>query len=177
MINTTLDLSVLTSVGKTLSLRWTVFRVLRTKNILAGRRLQARGTLPVAHVPFLQPSASPVKVVRSENGDGHRSNKGMSIAPAPAPSTRVKAERSSVSAPSTPTRRRKKTLYVYSGATETTIYADQQQASSAARRGLADGSFRKVGVTTGIHDAFDAATEFALEVYNISDFETDAENP
>ncbi|KAJ7707270.1 hypothetical protein B0H14DRAFT_2646846 [Mycena olivaceomarginata] len=113
---------------------------------------------------LLAPSASPVKVVRSENGDGHRSNKGMSIAPAPAPSTRVKAERSSVSAPSTPTRRRKKTLYVYSGATETTIYADQQQASSAARQGLADGSFRKVGVTTGIHDAFDAATESALEV-------------
>lgn len=74
---------------------------------------------------LLAPSASPVKVVRSENGDGQRSNKGMSIAPAPAPSTRVKAERSSVSAPSTPTRQRKKTLYVYSGATETTIYADQ----------------------------------------------------
>jgi hypothetical protein len=47
----------------------------------------------------------------------------------------------------------------------------RQQASSAARRGLADGSFRKVDVTTSTGDAFDIASESALEVYNISDVE------
>ncbi|KAJ7694500.1 hypothetical protein B0H14DRAFT_3530642 [Mycena olivaceomarginata] len=81
----------------------------------------------------------------------------------------------SVSAPSTPNGRKKKTFYVQSCGTGTTIYANQQQASSAARRGLANGSFRKVDVTTSTGDAFDIASESALEVYNISDIESDAE--
>ncbi|KAJ7301217.1 hypothetical protein DFH08DRAFT_978998 [Mycena albidolilacea] len=81
----------------------------------------------------------------------------------------------SISAPSTPSGRKKKMLYVYSRGTGTTIYANQQQASSAARRGLADGSFRKVDLTTSTGDAFDIASESALEVYNISDIESDAE--
>jgi hypothetical protein len=34
---------------------------------------------------------------------------------------------------------------------------------------MADGSFRKVDVTTGVQNAFDRATESALEVINISD--------
>ncbi|KAJ7800538.1 hypothetical protein B0H14DRAFT_2616120 [Mycena olivaceomarginata] len=82
----------------------------------------------------------------------------------------------SVSAPSTPNGRKKKTLYVYSRGTGTTIYANQQQASSAARRGLANGSFRKVDVTTSTGDAFDIASESALEVkrtknvYSLRDF-------
>jgi hypothetical protein len=42
------------------------------------------------------------------------------------------------------------------------------EASSAARRGLADGSFRKVDVTPRVRDAFNHATESALEVYYIS---------
>jgi hypothetical protein len=46
---------------------------------------------------------------------------------------------------------------------------DRHQASAAARRGMADGSFRKVDVTTGVQNVFDRATESALEVINISD--------
>ncbi|KAF8195151.1 hypothetical protein K438DRAFT_1968481 [Mycena galopus ATCC 62051] len=53
---------------------------------------------------------------------------------------------------------------------DTTIYADQQRAFSAANRGLADGSFYKVETTTCLSHAFDLATESALEVFNISDF-------
>ncbi|KAJ7821082.1 hypothetical protein B0H14DRAFT_3471764 [Mycena olivaceomarginata] len=53
------------------------------------------------------------------------------------------------SAPATPTGSRKNLLYVYSRGKDTTIYADQHQVSTAARRGLADGSFRKVEVTSG----------------------------
>ncbi|KAJ6448525.1 hypothetical protein C8R45DRAFT_947905 [Mycena sanguinolenta] len=71
------------------------------------------------------------------------------------------------SAPSTPTGRR--LLYVYSHGDNTTIYADEQQASSAARHGLEDGSFRKVEVTPRVRDAFDHARESA-EVIDISDF-------
>ncbi|KAJ7756133.1 hypothetical protein B0H14DRAFT_2635188 [Mycena olivaceomarginata] len=55
----------------------------------------------------------------------------------------------STSAPATPTGSRKNLLYVYSRGKDTTIYADQHQVSTAARRGLADGSFRKVEVTSG----------------------------
>jgi hypothetical protein len=47
---------------------------------------------------------------------------------------------------------------------------DRHQASAAAHRGLADGSFRKVDVTTSIQSAFDRATESALDVIDISDF-------
>jgi hypothetical protein len=43
------------------------------------------------------------------------------------------------------------------------------EASSAARRGLADGSFRKVEVTPRVRDAFNHAAMSALKVYNISD--------
>ncbi|KAJ7867182.1 hypothetical protein B0H14DRAFT_3441877 [Mycena olivaceomarginata] len=50
-----------------------------------------------------------------------------------------------------------------------------QQASSAACRGLADGLFHKVDVTTSTGDTFDIASESALEVYNISNIESDAE--
>ncbi|KAJ7692493.1 hypothetical protein B0H14DRAFT_3531469 [Mycena olivaceomarginata] len=76
----------------------------------------------------------------------------------------------STSAPATPTGSRKNLLYVYSRGKDTTIYADQHQVSTAARRGLADGSFRKVEVTSGVRNAFDLAEESALECYNISDF-------
>ncbi|KAJ7849722.1 hypothetical protein B0H14DRAFT_3452414 [Mycena olivaceomarginata] len=75
----------------------------------------------------------------------------------------------STSAPSTPTRPRK-ALYVYSRGQDTTIFADQKHASAAVRRGLADGSFRKVEVTATVRDAFERAEESALECYNISDF-------
>ncbi|KAF8139164.1 hypothetical protein K438DRAFT_1996296 [Mycena galopus ATCC 62051] len=79
--------------------------------------------------------------------------------------------RASTSARSTPIgSRQPPVLYVYSRGNNTTIYADQQEASSAARRGLADGSFRKVEATTCLTDAFDLATESALDVVNISDF-------
>ncbi|KAJ6471043.1 hypothetical protein C8R45DRAFT_1218232 [Mycena sanguinolenta] len=62
----------------------------------------------------------------------------------------------------------KRLLYVYSQGDDTTIYADEQQASSAARRGLEDGSFRKVEVTPRVRNAFDHARESA-EVIDISD--------
>ncbi|KAJ7358297.1 hypothetical protein DFH08DRAFT_953471 [Mycena albidolilacea] len=75
----------------------------------------------------------------------------------------------STSAPSTPTRPRK-ALYVYSRGQDTTIFADQKHASAAVRRGLADGSFRKVEVTAMVRDVFERAEESALECYNISDF-------
>ncbi|KAJ7358346.1 hypothetical protein DFH08DRAFT_802181 [Mycena albidolilacea] len=44
---------------------------------------------------------------------------------------------------------RKNLLYIYSRGKDTTIYADQHQVSTAARRGLADSSFHKVEVTSG----------------------------
>ncbi|KAJ7808684.1 hypothetical protein B0H14DRAFT_3482107 [Mycena olivaceomarginata] len=64
----------------------------------------------------------------------------------------------------------RKALYVYSRGQDTTIFADQKHASAAVRRGLADGSFRKVEVTATVRDAFERAEESALECYNISDF-------
>ncbi|KAJ7334622.1 hypothetical protein DFH08DRAFT_965368 [Mycena albidolilacea] len=70
--------------------------------------------------------------------------------------------------PSTPTGSPKKLMYVYSRDDGSTIYADPREASSAARRGLADGSFRRVDVTPHVHDAFNHATESALDVYYIS---------
>ncbi|KAJ7693711.1 hypothetical protein B0H14DRAFT_3531057 [Mycena olivaceomarginata] len=80
-------------------------------------------------------------------------------------------ERAPASVPAlpTPTASKKKVLYVCSHRNDTTIYADEHQASAAARRGMADGSLRKVDVTTGVQNAFDRATESALEVINISD--------
>ncbi|KAF7324230.1 hypothetical protein MSAN_02532000 [Mycena sanguinolenta] len=75
------------------------------------------------------------------------------------------------SAPSTPTGSRKP-IFVYSRGKETTIYADQRQASAAARRGLADGSFGKVEVTSSVDTAFDLAAESALAVVDISDTES-----
>jgi hypothetical protein len=48
----------------------------------------------------------------------------------------------------------------------------RQEASSAALRGLADGSFRKVEVTPRVKDAFERATESALQVIDISDTES-----
>jgi hypothetical protein len=48
----------------------------------------------------------------------------------------------------------------------------REQASVAARSGLADGSFRKVEVTPHLDDAFELATERALEVIDISDTES-----
>ncbi|KAJ6513460.1 hypothetical protein C8R45DRAFT_1088484 [Mycena sanguinolenta] len=60
-------------------------------------------------------------------------------------------------------------LYMCSSGNNTTIYANKEQASSLVRRGLADGSFRKVEVTSRVCDAFDHAEESALEVYDISD--------
>ncbi|KAJ7866280.1 hypothetical protein B0H14DRAFT_2573549 [Mycena olivaceomarginata] len=70
--------------------------------------------------------------------------------------------------PSTLTGSPKKLMYVYSRDDGSTIYADPREASLAARRGLADGSFRKVDVTPRVRDAFNHATESALEVYYIS---------
>ncbi|KAJ7358146.1 hypothetical protein DFH08DRAFT_801990 [Mycena albidolilacea] len=70
--------------------------------------------------------------------------------------------------PSTLTGSPKKLMYVYSRDDGSTIYADPREASLAARRGLADGSFCKVDVTPRVHDAFNHATESALEVYYIS---------
>ncbi|KAF8158740.1 hypothetical protein K438DRAFT_1986161 [Mycena galopus ATCC 62051] len=75
-----------------------------------------------------------------------------------------------VPAPSAPSGSRKRLLYVYSRGNDTTIYADGQQASTAARHGLADGSFGKVEVTPSVTDAFKHAEEAALEVFNVSDF-------
>ncbi|KAJ7356960.1 hypothetical protein DFH08DRAFT_954271 [Mycena albidolilacea] len=74
------------------------------------------------------------------------------------------------SAPSTPTASRKNLLYVYSRGNDTTIYASQHQVSTAAHQGLADGSFRKVDVTSGVRSAFELAEDSALKCYNISDF-------
>jgi hypothetical protein len=42
-----------------------------------------------------------------------------------------------------------------------------REALSAARRGLADGSFRRVDVTPHVRDAFNHVTESALDVYYI----------
>ncbi|KAJ7789966.1 hypothetical protein B0H14DRAFT_3502248 [Mycena olivaceomarginata] len=81
----------------------------------------------------------------------------------PAPDT------ASGSAPSTPARSRK-ALYICSQGSRMTIYGTQEEASSAARQGLADGSFRRVDVTRRVSHAFNAATASALELYNISDF-------
>ncbi|KAF8146219.1 hypothetical protein K438DRAFT_1990980 [Mycena galopus ATCC 62051] len=93
----------------------------------------------------------------------------------PTSARKAMSSRDAVSAPFTPTgsgknKQNKPILYVYSRGEDTTIYADQTQASSAVRRGLADGSFRKVEVTPRVSRAFDHATESALEVLNISDF-------
>ncbi|KAJ7673496.1 hypothetical protein B0H14DRAFT_2656891 [Mycena olivaceomarginata] len=48
-----------------------------------------------------------------------------------------------------------------------------QQASSEMRRGLADGSFRKLEATSSVSNALAHATDSALEVYDISDIESD----
>ncbi|KAJ7862389.1 hypothetical protein B0H14DRAFT_3444765 [Mycena olivaceomarginata] len=91
-------------------------------------------------------------------------------ASAPAtPGTRVAVPTSPPATPSRP----KRILYVYSGGDDTTVYADSQQAYSEMRRGLADGSFRKLEATPSISNALAHATESALEVYNISDIESD----
>ncbi|KAF8133499.1 hypothetical protein K438DRAFT_1998168 [Mycena galopus ATCC 62051] len=88
-----------------------------------------------------------------------------------APTVPRDSSRAAISAPSTPTgSRTRKVLYVYSGNNDTTIYADEAQASSDVRRGLADGSFRKVNVTPRVTRAFKHATDSALEVLDISDF-------
>ncbi|KAJ7729882.1 hypothetical protein B0H14DRAFT_3518187 [Mycena olivaceomarginata] len=79
---------------------------------------------------------------------------------------------SSASPPSTPSRP-KRVLYVYSRGKDTTVYADSQQASSEMRRGLADGSFRKLEATSSVSNALAHATDSALEVYDISDIESD----
>ncbi|KAJ6451457.1 hypothetical protein C8R45DRAFT_1113571 [Mycena sanguinolenta] len=101
----------------------------------------------------------------------------MDVAPAP---NRVltglrstpMTQQATSSAPSTPTGS-KKPVFVYSRGRDTTIFADVEQASAAARRGLADGSFGKVEVTTGIGYAFELAAESALAVIDISDTEDD----
>ncbi|KAJ7802061.1 hypothetical protein B0H14DRAFT_3488876 [Mycena olivaceomarginata] len=66
-------------------------------------------------------------------------------------------ERAPASVPAlpTPTASKKKVLYPM-------IDTKPQQ---AARRGMADGSLRKVDVTTGVQNAFDRATESALEAH------------
>ncbi|KAF8208555.1 hypothetical protein K438DRAFT_1961157 [Mycena galopus ATCC 62051] len=92
------------------------------------------------------------------------------LTPAPA-KKRGEMPPAPISAPSTPTGSRgKRLLYVYSGGDDTTIYADEQRASSAVRRGLADSSFHKMEVTPHICDVFAHSAESALEVYNVSDF-------
>ncbi|KAJ7845165.1 hypothetical protein B0H14DRAFT_2584884 [Mycena olivaceomarginata] len=65
--------------------------------------------------------------------------------------------------PPTPTASKRKFYMCVPTANDTTIYTDEHQASAAARRGMADGSFRKVDVTTGVQNVFDRATESALE--------------
>ncbi|KAF8169557.1 hypothetical protein K438DRAFT_1774143 [Mycena galopus ATCC 62051] len=64
-----------------------------------------------------------------------------------------------VSAPSTPT-----------DSSQRLLRSGRQQASTAARRGLADGSFGKMEVTPSVTDAFEHAEESALQVLDISDF-------
>ncbi|KAF8179826.1 hypothetical protein K438DRAFT_1977186 [Mycena galopus ATCC 62051] len=113
-------------------------------------------------------SAAPRKTrILEPQGQG----RALATSPLTPPPSRKRAQhlRSPVSAPSTPGGS-KPLLYVYSRGRDTTIYANEQRASSAARRGLADGSFRKVEVTPSVTDAFTHAAESALEVYNISDF-------
>ncbi|KAF8213237.1 hypothetical protein K438DRAFT_1956650 [Mycena galopus ATCC 62051] len=66
--------------------------------------------------------------------------------------------RTAASAPSTPSGS-KPLLYVYSWGNDTTIYGDEQHVSSAARQGLADGSFHKMEVTPSVTDAFTHAAE------------------
>ncbi|KAJ7352109.1 hypothetical protein DFH08DRAFT_956920 [Mycena albidolilacea] len=80
----------------------------------------------------------------------------------------------SVSAPSTPSGRKKKMLLRLLPR-HWNHHLREPHASSAARYGLADGSFRKVDVTTSTGDTFDITSESTLEVYNISDIESDAE--
>ncbi|KAF8146279.1 hypothetical protein K438DRAFT_2028346 [Mycena galopus ATCC 62051] len=94
----------------------------------------------------------------------------LATSPSTPPPSRKRAQhlRSSASAPSTPNGS-KPLLYVYSRGRDTTIYANQQRASLAARCGLADSSFRKMEVTPSVTDAFTDA-ESVLEVYSISDF-------
>ncbi|KAJ7815301.1 hypothetical protein B0H14DRAFT_3476255 [Mycena olivaceomarginata] len=77
---------------------------------------------------------------------------------------------SSASPPSTPSRP-KRVLYVYSRGKDTTVY--RRLASSEMRRGLADGSFRKLEATSSVSNALAHATDSALEVYDISDIESD----
>jgi len=46
-------------------------------------------------------------------------------------------------------------------------------ASAVARRGLEDGSFHTLNITPRFSDAMEHATDFALQVVNISDVESD----
>ncbi|KAJ7709247.1 hypothetical protein B0H14DRAFT_3491597 [Mycena olivaceomarginata] len=117
---------------------------------------------PIAAAPVPPPSTPPRAPVPHVKGE-----KPVTLTPAPT-RKRAYAPPNSSSAPTTPTGS-SKMLYVYSRGQDTTIFADQRQASTAARRGLADGSFRKVEVTTRVRDAFERAEEAALECYNISD--------
>ncbi|KAJ7791304.1 hypothetical protein B0H14DRAFT_3500648 [Mycena olivaceomarginata] len=92
--------------------------------------------------------------------DRHRQKASRGLTPSQ-PRQFRDATPASTSAPATPTGSRKNLLYVYSRGKDTTIYADQ--VSTAARRGWADGSFRKVEVTSGVRNVFDLAEESALE--------------
>ncbi|KAF8160334.1 hypothetical protein K438DRAFT_1985758 [Mycena galopus ATCC 62051] len=125
---------------------------------------RSRTIIPVpSPIPVAGPSTPPLQ--RDTGSQGHHARHLRS--------PRRQAHGASTSAPSTPRdsstgSRKPPVLYVYSRGDDTTIYTDQQQAFSAARRGLADSSFRKVDTTTRLSNAFDLATESALEVINIS---------
>ncbi|KAJ7676321.1 hypothetical protein B0H14DRAFT_2812319 [Mycena olivaceomarginata] len=84
-------------------------------------------------------------------------------------------KRGAASASPMPNESNNKPLYVYSRDNGATIYANEQQASSAAHRGLTDGSFRKVEITPHLSEAFAYGTESALRVIDISDAESDTE--
>ncbi|KAF8137921.1 hypothetical protein K438DRAFT_1996577 [Mycena galopus ATCC 62051] len=83
--------------------------------------------------------------------------------PVSAPSTPTRSCKP-VSTPSTPTNSTKKLLYVCSRGEDTTIYANQHQASSALRCGLSDNSFHKLEVTSSVRDVLRHTDESALEV-------------
>ncbi|KAJ7862663.1 hypothetical protein B0H14DRAFT_3444601 [Mycena olivaceomarginata] len=126
----------------------------------------SRGLARLPNTAAVAPPSTPPRAQALHVGTQAR----VPMTPTPA-RKHVPAPPAPVSAPSTPTGSRKNLLYVYSRGKDTTIYTDSGHASAAARRGLADGSFRKIEVTGNIHDVFDHAEESAWECYNISDSE------
>ncbi|KAJ7314690.1 hypothetical protein DFH08DRAFT_972731 [Mycena albidolilacea] len=147
--------------------------MLSTRSTWGGLLRRARGMMLVAPVvcpstPFTPPLASVSQAPFARPA----ANAAPVRARNPTLPRKHARKHEAASAPPMPTGSNSKPLYVYSRDNGTTIYANEQQASSAARRGLIDGSFRKVEITPHLSEAFAYGTESALPVIDISDTES-----